>query len=157
MVDESRVHQCEIRLDNCEHDLYYTKRNFQDAIKNCVHVSLVDQVFSEINHLACPTSEDALRLMQEYKMKAKMAKQRLQKQQEEKERQKNKYLRGLIKRVEQNKPWTIVWWSDGTITRVKKAKGDKWDPEKGLLCAIAKHFYQDTNVHNDMLRKWCGE
>ena len=39
-----------------------------------------------------------------------------------------------------NNPATVVLWSDGTKTVVKRQKGDKWDYEKGLAMAIIKKF-----------------
>lgn len=43
-----------------------------------------------------------------------------------------------IKKVIFNNPATIVFWSDGTKTVVKRQKGDRWDAEKGLAMAIVK-------------------
>ena len=46
-----------------------------------------------------------------------------------------------IKKVNFNKPATIVFWADGTKTVVKCADFDIWDPEKGLAMAICKRVY----------------
>lgn len=68
----------------------------------------------------------------------------------------NKRLRNKIKRVEFNKPWTIVIWNDGTVTRCKCQKGDKFNKETGLAICIAKKFYeQNENIYHEMVRKWC--
>ena len=68
----------------------------------------------------------------------------------------NKKLRNKIKRVEFNKPWTIVIWNDGTVTRCKCQKGDKFNKETGLSICIAKKFYeQNENIYHEMVRKWC--
>lgn len=68
----------------------------------------------------------------------------------------NKKLRNKIKRVEFNKPWTIVVWNDGTVTRCKCQKGDKFNKETGLAICIAKKFYaENENIYHEMVRKWC--
>lgn len=68
----------------------------------------------------------------------------------------NKKLRNKIKRVEFNKPWTIVIWNDGTVTRCKCQKGDKFNKETGLAICIAKKFYaENENIYHEMVRKWC--
>lgn len=68
----------------------------------------------------------------------------------------NKKLRNKIKRVEFNKPWTIVVWNDGTVTRCKCQKGDKFNKETGLTICIAKKFYaENENIYHEMVRKWC--
>ena len=74
-----------------------------------------------------------------------------------KKRVRNKRLRGLIKRVVFNGPATIVFWNDGTKTVVKCAEGETYDKEKGLLAAMAKKFYENTNIFVEELEKWCGE
>lgn len=74
-----------------------------------------------------------------------------------KKRERNKRLRGLIKRVVFNGPATIVFWNDGTKTVVKCAEGETYDKEKGLLAAMAKKFYENTNIFVEELEKWCGE
>ena len=35
---------------------------------------------------------------------------------------------------------TVVYWNDGTVTRVKIGKGDKFSEEFGLSMAIAKKY-----------------
>lgn len=68
----------------------------------------------------------------------------------------NKKLRNKIKRVEFNKPWTIVIWNDGTVTRCKCQKGDKFNKETGFAICIAKKFYaENENIYHEMVRKWC--
>ena len=44
------------------------------------------------------------------------------------------------KKVIFHNPATIVFWNDGTKTVVKRQKGDRWDPEKGLAMAYIKKF-----------------
>lgn len=151
---EENLTDCERRICNCEHDLYYAKQDFQATVKEIAPMRLI--IERQLGELMNPTScRGAASLIEKYKKKAAEYEKHLQEKELEKRQAENTFLRGMITRVKQNNPWTIVWWSDGTITRVKKAESEEWDSEKGLLCAIAKHFYQNTNVHNDMLRKWC--
>lgn len=47
---------------------------------------------------------------------------------------------------------TIVLWDDGTKTVVQCQPGDQFDPEKGILAAIAKRAYGNTGKFNDVMR-----
>ena len=47
-----------------------------------------------------------------------------------------------IKKVIFNDPATIVFWNDGTKT-VVQARGEAFDPEKGLAMAICRHYLCD--------------
>lgn len=58
-----------------------------------------------------------------------------------------------IDRVIVNKPAVIVYWKDGTKTVVKKQKGDKWDPEKGVAMAICKRLHGNTGRYNDVIKR----
>lgn len=58
-----------------------------------------------------------------------------------------------IKRVIFNNPATIVYWKDGIKTVVKCDPEDVFDPEKGLLLAIAKRYFGNTGHYNDVLRE----
>lgn len=58
-----------------------------------------------------------------------------------------------IKKVIFNVPATIVFWMDGTKTVVLAQKGDKFDPEKGLAMAIAKHALGDKGNYYNVFRK----
>lgn len=63
-----------------------------------------------------------------------------------------------IKKVIFNDPATIVFWSDGTKTVVKKQKPDgkkKFDKEKGLALAITKKMAGNTGVYYNEFKKWC--
>ena len=53
-----------------------------------------------------------------------------------------------------NDPATIVKWSDQTKTVVKCQEGDRFDPEKGLVMAIAKKYYGNKGSFNDEIKKW---
>lgn len=57
-----------------------------------------------------------------------------------------------------NNPATIVFWSDGTKTVVKRQKGDKkFDPEKGLAMAICKKVMGNKGNFNDIFKEWIEE
>ena len=63
----------------------------------------------------------------------------------------------VIKKVIFNDPATIVFWSDGTKTVVKKQSKDykrKFDPEKGLAMAIAKKALGNQGNYFNEFRKW---
>lgn len=67
-----------------------------------------------------------------------------------------KELENRIQRVKFDNPWTIVWWDDGSITRVKCSEHDIFTEESGLMAAICKHYFEDTNVFAKVLKKWCN-
>lgn len=69
--------------------------------------------------------------------------------------ERNKDLRGRIVDVKFSGNRTIVFFRDGTKTIVKCQEGDTFDKEKGLAMACMKRLFKDTNVFNDVLRKWC--
>lgn len=48
-----------------------------------------------------------------------------------------------IKRTKFCDPWTIVWWEDGSITRVKCADNDTYSKAGGLMSAMVKHYLFD--------------
>lgn len=57
-----------------------------------------------------------------------------------------------------NNPATIVFWSDGTKTVVKRQKDDKkFDPEKGLAMAICKKVMGNKGNFNNIFREWIEE
>ena len=47
-----------------------------------------------------------------------------------------------IKRVVYNNPYTIVYWTDGSNTRVKTVGGDKFNKEIGLQTAITRKYFE---------------
>lgn len=61
-----------------------------------------------------------------------------------------------IKNVIFNKPATIVFWEDGDKTVVKCDK-EKYDPEKGLVMAIAKKALGNQGNYYEVIKKWVGE
>ena len=50
---------------------------------------------------------------------------------------------------------TVVMWKDGGKTIVRCQNGEKFDYEKGLAMAIAKHYMGgDTPYYNEVFKKW---
>lgn len=59
-----------------------------------------------------------------------------------------------IKNVVFNDPATIVFWNDGTKTVVKCGENDKFDPEKGLVMAIAKKAFGNQGNYFNKIKTW---
>lgn len=59
-----------------------------------------------------------------------------------------------IKDVIFNPPATIVFWTDNTKTVVKAGEHDIYDPEKGLVMAIAKKVFGNEGNYYNEIRKW---
>ncbi len=62
-----------------------------------------------------------------------------------------------IKNVIFNPPATVVYWSDSTKTVVKCSANDMFDPEKGLVMAIAKRCANNSGSYYREIKKWVGE
>lgn len=62
-----------------------------------------------------------------------------------------------IKKVIFNKPATIVLWSDGSKTIVKRQKGDRWDKEKGLAMCIIKKLSGNTGAYYKIFKEYCND
>lgn len=58
-----------------------------------------------------------------------------------------------IKEVIFNPPATIVFWADGTKT-VVQARGEEFDPEKGLAMAISKKALGNWGNYYNQFKKW---
>lgn len=63
----------------------------------------------------------------------------------------------LIKKVHYSGDKTIVMWEDGTKTIVTRGLGEVFDPEKGLVMAIAKKAYGNTSKYYNFIKKWLPE
>lgn len=61
--------------------------------------------------------------------------------------------RDAIKNVIFNPPATIVFWADGTKT-VVQARGEEFDPEKGLAMAISKKALGNRGNYYNQFKKW---
>ena len=84
--------------------------------------------------------------------KSKELDEKLKRLQEKEKKNEVKNFINEINKVEFNKPWTIVFWKDGSVSKVK-CQGNEWyDPEKGLAMAIIKHMFEDTNYYNTIFK-----
>lgn len=62
-----------------------------------------------------------------------------------------------IKRVKYDKPWTIVWWKDGDVTRSKCAATDVYSESAGFNACVAKHYFQTAGAYNKVLKTYCTD
>lgn len=62
-----------------------------------------------------------------------------------------------ITKVIFNDPATIVFWSDGTKTVVKRIFEDTFDKEKGLAMAISKKAMGNEGNYYEVFKKWIPE
>lgn len=81
--------------------------------------------------------------------------QKKQKREEEIFRKFNQNSVNQIKRVKYDKPWTIVWWKDGQITRSKCAENDVWSESAGFNACVAKRYFQTAGAYNKVLKTYC--
>lgn len=80
------------------------------------------------------------------------------KKREEKVRRKfNEHQVNQIKRVKYDKPWTIVWWKDGDVTRSKCAATDVYSESAGFNACVAKHYFQTAGAYNKVLKTYCPD
>lgn len=83
--------------------------------------------------------------------------QKKQKREEEIFRKFNQNAVNQIKRVKYDKPWTIVWWKDGQITRSKCAENDVWSESAGFNACVAKRYFQTAGAYNKVLKTYCTD
>ena len=69
----------------------------------------------------------------------------------------NARLRQMVEDVKFSGDRTIVFFGDGTKVIVKCQEGDTFDKEKGLAVACMKKLFDNTNVFNEVMRKWCHD
>lgn len=62
-----------------------------------------------------------------------------------------------IKRVKYDKPWTIVWWADGDVTRSKCADTDVYSEAAGFNACVAKRYFQTAGAYNKVLKTYCTD
>lgn len=62
-----------------------------------------------------------------------------------------------IKRVKYDKPWTIVWWKDGEVTRSKCADTDVYSEAAGFNACVAKRYFQTNGAYNKVLKTYCTD
>lgn len=58
-----------------------------------------------------------------------------------------------IRKVQFTDPWTIIFWKNGEVTRIKCQDGDEYSKETGLALGIIKHMFGDTNYFNTIFKK----
>ena len=81
--------------------------------------------------------------------------QEKQKREEEVRRKFNQNSVNQITRVKYDKPWTVVWWKDGEITRSKCAENDVWSEAAGFNACVAKRYFQTAGAYNKVLKTYC--
>ena len=83
--------------------------------------------------------------------------QEKQKREEEVRRKFNETQVNQIKRVKYDRPWTIVWWADGEVTRSKCAENDVWSESAGFNACVAKRYFQTAGAYNKVLNTYCTD
>lgn len=83
--------------------------------------------------------------------------QEKQKCEEEVRRKFNQNSVNQIKRVKYDKPWTIVWWKDGQITRSKCAENDVWSEAAGFNACVAERYFQTAGAYHKVLKTYCTD
>lgn len=81
--------------------------------------------------------------------------QKKKKQDEQVRRKFNEHSVNQIKRVKYDKPWTIVWWKDGEVTRSKCADTDVYSESAGFNACVAKRYFQTAGAYNKVLKTYC--
>lgn len=89
--------------------------------------------------------------------KAKEAEETLKKKIESDKRRAIKYFINSINKVQFTDPWTIIFWKNGEVTRMKCQDGDEYSKETGLALGIIKHMFGDTNYFNTIFTKLVPE
>ena len=83
--------------------------------------------------------------------------QEKKKRDEQVRRKFNEFQVNKIKRVKYDKPWTIVWWADGDVTRSKCADTDVYSEAAGFNACVAKHYFQTAGAYNKVLKTYCTD
>lgn len=83
--------------------------------------------------------------------------QKKKKQDEQVRRKFNESQVNQIKRVKYDRPWTIVWWADGEVTRSKCAENDVWSESAGFNACVAKRYFQTAGAYNKVLNTYCTD
>ena len=66
----------------------------------------------------------------------------------------NRNLRAKVKYVHWSGNTCITYWNDGTQTKARWDSNEPFDPEKAILVCMARKLYLDTNIYNEVLRKY---
>lgn len=83
--------------------------------------------------------------------------QEKKKRDEEVRRKFNEFQVNQIKRVKYDKPWTIVQWADGEVTRSKCADTDVYSESAGFNACVAKRYFQTAGAYNKVLKTYCND
>ena len=67
---------------------------------------------------------------------------------------KNRRLRNLVKHVHWSGNTCIVYWNDGSYTKSHWNPNEAFDPEKAILVCMARKLYENTNIYNEVLKKY---
>ena len=100
---------------------------------------------------------DKALLYNDIKKASEELEEELELQEKERVQRQNKRLRQMIKNVIFSNDRTIVFFDDGTKVIVQCQPEDEFDKEKGLAVACMKKLFENTNVFNDVMRKWCND
>ena len=69
-----------------------------------------------------------------------------------------KSITNSIREVKFHDPYTIIFWKNGDVTRIKCQDGDTYDKEKGFAIALLKYFLgENTSDFNTIFKKWVPE
>ena len=69
----------------------------------------------------------------------------------------NKEMRGLVKHVHWSGNTCIVYWNDGTQTKSHWDDLEFFDPEKAILVCMARKLYQNSNIYNEVIKKYADD
>ncbi len=70
---------------------------------------------------------------------------------------KNKYYRSLVKHVHWSGNTCIMYWQDGSQTKARWNAAEDFDPEKAMLVCMARKLFADTNIYNEVLKKYADD
>lgn len=61
-----------------------------------------------------------------------------------------------VEKVIFNQDATIVYFTDGTKTVVKRQSGDAWNKEAGMMAAFSKKLFGNDNTFNKIINRYCS-
>lgn len=57
-----------------------------------------------------------------------------------------------IKKVRFDEGWTVIFWENGEVTKVKCQDGESFDPEKGVAMALIKYLFGNISYYNEIFK-----
>lgn len=57
-----------------------------------------------------------------------------------------------IKKIRFDKGWTVIFWENGEVTKVKCQDGESFDPEKGVAMALLKYYSGNISYYNEIFK-----